>query len=161
MVSMKYFLDVGELRRTKSIPFGTGTSKRSAASGGGACPSRLNVQSNASTLALGSRAKGNSNLSLKFTESDCVKSVPCASHPAAEPPSVDAENFEVATSRIVVQLQCQHVPGRINRIIQVPPLLLLRDAGRGALPIVDFQMNGFPPGKIAAPSLANVQSNSR
>src|SRR5260221_3306518 len=160
MVSIKYFLDVGELRRTKSIPFGTRTSKRSAAPGGGACPSRLSVHSNASTLALGSRPKGNSNLSLKFTESDCVKSVPCASHPAAEPPSVDAEHFEVAASRIVVQLQCQHVPGRIDRIIQGPRLLLLRDAGRGALPIVDFQMNGFPQGECTATSFANVQFNS-
>src|SRR6267142_4966774 len=124
MVSIKYFLEVGELRRTKSMPLGMRTSKRGAAPGDGVCASRPISQSSTSRPALVNRAGGNSNLFLKFTESDCVKPVPCASDSAATPPSVDPENFEVAALWIVVQLQYEHVLGRIDRISQRPRLLL-------------------------------------
>src|ERR1700758_5491833 len=116
MVSIRYFLEVGELRRTKSMPLGTRTSKRGAGPGAWVCASRLTVHSRTSAPALVNRAEGNSNLFLKFTESDCAKSVACASDPAAAPGSVDAENFQIAALRIVVQLQCEQVPGRIDGI---------------------------------------------
>jgi hypothetical protein len=105
------------------MPLGIRTSNRGVGLGDGVCPSRQSVHSNARTLAFVSRAKGNSNLFLKFTEPDCAKSVPCASDPTAASPSVDPENFEVAALRIVVQLQCKHVPDWIDGIRQIAWLL--------------------------------------
>src|SRR6266478_2287190 len=81
MVSIRYFLEVGELRRTKSIPLGDRTSKRGPGPGAGAWASKLNAQSSASVPALVNRAADNSNLSLNFSGLDCVKSVSRTSQP--------------------------------------------------------------------------------
>src|SRR5258708_24050511 len=63
MVSIRYFLEVGELRRTKSTPLGERTSKRGPGPGAGVWASKLNAQNSASVPALVNRAADNSNLS--------------------------------------------------------------------------------------------------
>src|SRR5467141_2228564 len=80
MVSIRYFLEVGELRRTKSIPLGDRRSKRGP--GAGVWASKLNAQNSASVPALVNRAADNSNLSLKFSGLDCAKSVSRTSQPS-------------------------------------------------------------------------------
>src|SRR5258708_34463202 len=75
MVSIRYFLEVGELRRTKSTPLGERTSKRGPGPGAGVWASKLNAQNSASVPALVNRAADNSNLSLNFSGLDCANSV--------------------------------------------------------------------------------------
>src|SRR5260221_10929750 len=55
-VSIRYFLEVGELRRTKSTPLGERTSKRGPGPGAGVWASKLNARSEEHTSELQSHS---------------------------------------------------------------------------------------------------------
>src|SRR5580658_11007829 len=114
MVSIRYFLEVGELRRTKSMPLGARTSKRGP--GGGVWASRLNAQRSRSAPAFLNRAADNSNLTLKFSGPDRAKPVSSPSARVAGQTSVRAKNLQITASRIVAEIEREHVPGRIDGI---------------------------------------------
>src|ERR1700675_1227230 len=109
MVSIRYFLLVGELWRTKSIPLGRRTSNSGPESG--ACASKQAAQRDATTPALVNRAADNSNPSVKFSGLNFAKSVSRITYVLERLTSVRVKEFQIAASRIITQLKREHVPG--------------------------------------------------
>jgi len=142
MVSIRYFLEVGELRRTKINTLGRSKVEAWTGAGSRGLGSKLNAQNSASVPALVNRAADNSNLSLNFSGLDCAKSVSRTSQPSRGFRLQFARRISRSLpSRIVVQLKRKHMPGWIHGIRQLIRFVFQGDMGRRALPIINFQVN--------------------